>query len=250
MSGKRASARLKLDWAREHLQILHSEIASFAQRQVQHVGIEVPDDRRTYLMYISDAETPNPNLPLIVGDVLFNLRAALDHLIYELHIAALGDPLDPDIERTVLFPIFKSRDAYRSNGRWRVRNLPARQQARVQGLQPYHRLARDTTAHHLGLLNDLNVIDKHRALHIVTEQVAVYPVEEIDGCAVEVFPSAIHVGALIARWTFTDPQPDQVYVDTQSTVRVFIGDSRMQWLMLYGLADEVERVIGMFEPYL
>jgi hypothetical protein len=56
MSGTSASARLKLDWAREHLDTLRGEIRSFAQRQVQHVDIEVTDDRRTYLMYISHAE--------------------------------------------------------------------------------------------------------------------------------------------------------------------------------------------------
>ena len=244
MSGKRAAARLKLDWAREHLTKLHLEIASFAERQVQHVGIDVSADRRTYLVYISMLRRRTPPSPLIVGDVLFNLRAALDHVIYELHETANGGPLPPDKRRMPEFPIWDDRRKYRRNGRKRVAALPARAQALVQSFQPYHRSARDSTPGHLGLLNDLNVIDKHRTLHIVTEQVAVYPVDNVPGRVVEVFPSPIHKGALIARWTFDEPQTEQMYVDTRSTVRVFIGEGSMQYLILYGLADTVGASFG------
>jgi hypothetical protein len=112
------------------------------------------------LFVVTRVETIPDPIRTIVGDCLYDLRSALDHLAWQLVVANNGTPTD-----STAFPILDDRLG-RKHG---VRpleisgDIDQRAFAIIESLQPYQRVD-DPTADPLWLLNELTNIDKHRLL--------------------------------------------------------------------------------------
>jgi hypothetical protein len=250
VTGRATAARLKLNWARKNLDALNAEVGAFNDRQRRHIRVESNDDRTEYCFYVTAVEQVNPDWPLMVGDVLFDLRSALDHLVYELHAAAFGGNVPSALERSSMFPIFRTRALWKSKGKWRVKKLPIRVQAEVQRLQAYH----DSGSNHVGgllwFLDDVQNFDKHRRLHVVAQVATRVPLDDgPDGPNVETFTVPIQSDALVAKWTFSESQPEGVEMQGHTIVRERFSDG-YAWGLLASFADAVETTIERFEVYL
>jgi hypothetical protein len=98
---------------------------------------------------------PPVQLMLLGGEIAYQLRSALDHLVY---IFAVETP-----EGKREFPIFDTPEEYEKRGRAKIRGMPPRLAAIVESVQPFHRGAakhQDT----LWMLHRINIIDKHRII--------------------------------------------------------------------------------------
>src|SRR5260370_42316920 len=80
-----ALIRLKVERAKKHIGDLEVERRAFLDSKPNEVGTKPDPQIAGAIKYniISVRKTPNTIL-LIVGDILFHLRAALDHLAYQL----------------------------------------------------------------------------------------------------------------------------------------------------------------------
>lgn len=168
------SHRLKLHRAEEHLIDLKGVAADASARRPYPVVETFEPDRQEWVYYLSLAEAEPPEMfPIVLGDFLFNVRSALDHLIVAI-------APDRDSKRQVEFPIFTAdplrvhehtgADLHPEEAalwRRRTRGLPADCIAELRALQPYE------TARHfnasaqdqaLAVLSMLQNADKHRNL--------------------------------------------------------------------------------------
>jgi hypothetical protein len=113
-----------------------------------------------------------------VGEIVHDLRSALDHLSWALTIAHSGPPPRPPTGwwRTVEFPIFTDRDRFHQRNR-RGRPTPRSGLADIQGvdpvlhsrfegLQPFHHGTR-AERQPLAVLHALSIRDKHQTLPLV-----------------------------------------------------------------------------------
>jgi hypothetical protein len=155
--------KAKLGRAEAHLNELNLEIRSWLSTSARtRDGIAPnPEDKRKYVSAMLKATKPPDWISLIVGDVLYNLRSALDHLVCQLAIRNGRE----DRCRCTQFPIFKSTPKKMSDFRDYIR--PAGQDAMtiIEGLQPYKRGDEETAAaEDLWVLSELNNIDKHRLI--------------------------------------------------------------------------------------
>jgi hypothetical protein len=171
---------VKLDRARMHIAELHRVVEEY---RTQHVRIEqLPGDGVRRADIILRLSAP---IPLawsgIIGDVLHNLRSALDTFAFELARLHIGDELPQTLVRKPSFPIQKSLDRYESFFAKR-RDVfgPAAEQALrsvapgwlLEGATPSvmadHGVTFESSAIHERVyrLNDLWNIDKHRHLHV------------------------------------------------------------------------------------
>ena len=94
------------------------------------------------------------NAQAIAGEIIHDLRSALDNLIYEV---SRRNNDDVEVERTQ-FVIADDEESYR-NQQWRLRKLTDEQKGKVESIQPYKH--EDKWA---SLLSDLSNRDKHRYL--------------------------------------------------------------------------------------
>jgi hypothetical protein len=106
----------KLRRAAEHYRlILNQYYGGFTRMRVpvqveQHGPLE-------YRLRVGDIDPLAPELPLIFGDAYYDLRAALDYLIYQLHVRRFHGNVGPDAARDSAFPILSSRRVYPSGPR-------------------------------------------------------------------------------------------------------------------------------------
>jgi hypothetical protein len=174
------SARLKLIRASKHLHALERRIGAYA-RTDSHRLIVDPNGKET----VHIGNQPSPEIAILAGEVVYQLRSALDHLAFDLvkvSANAKGIILPVGWEKRCEFPLLLTiptkgnppvpcktlpRD-------WFNKILPGISTAAftiIESLQPYHRVG---TANVLRLLTDLSNIDKHRYLHVTVAKVAVY----------------------------------------------------------------------------
>lgn len=120
-----------------------------------------------------------------IGEIVHNLRSALDSVVYRLVLANKQTPTN-----TTQFPIFLVRKSIRTkpnrrgkpvpipqfegkalgNGRSMLRGVCKEHQAMIERLQPYHRRRTDGAKgrkHPLYWLKEINNADKHRLIQVV-----------------------------------------------------------------------------------
>lgn len=97
-----------------------------------------------------------PSFGIRVGEAIYNLRAALDYLVYELAILDSGG-----VQYGTQFPIEDSIGGWQCHRQTRLRGLSIKHQAAIELLQPYKGCNWTKT------LRDLSNPDKHRTLTIV-----------------------------------------------------------------------------------
>jgi hypothetical protein len=110
-------------------------------------------------------------LSLVLGELLYQLRAALDSLVYELAIIDSGQDPPPDTEK-LEFPI-RSDDRTRFDKvAWKVAPLSQEHRDMIESIQPYHAKYEygwkvNFMYSSLEMLNDWARKDRHRGLHVV-----------------------------------------------------------------------------------
>ncbi|MGQ0647585.1 MAG: hypothetical protein ACT4P7_08425 [Gemmatimonadaceae bacterium] len=152
---------LKLKWAYRHLEALHQSIERFIEDRPYRVVEEHNRDAGEYRLRVK-VERKNPNhLALRIGDVIFNLRSALDHLAYAVVCKAVGTSAHPS---RIEFPIFLDPPEFTRRGLLNLTEAPDAHPVFTR-LQPC--TGRDPAKrkrHPLWILHELNRIDKHRHL--------------------------------------------------------------------------------------
>jgi len=94
---------------------------------------------------------------IVVGDVLYNLRSCLDHLVHQLILAHTGK--EPTY-RTYEFPVFVTEKKFDDNINRLLRDVSPDGVRRVRQVQPFTFARPNDTA--LYALNELGLVDKHR----------------------------------------------------------------------------------------
>ena len=70
----------KLDWAEQHLVKIESVVTAFVNSHPYMATYAIEHKKKpTWRLHFT--ATPDDRLPLIVGDVLHNVRASLDYLV-------------------------------------------------------------------------------------------------------------------------------------------------------------------------
>ena len=153
----------------QHLRVLWEESVVYLQREPYVVSTNPDLDTSSYVIRVNVTEQPPPIIPLVFGDCLQQLRSALDYLAWQLVVANGGIPSGtPNAGRPpTQFPIL-----YRENkfGIDVAGGVSPEAIAIIEGLQPYHRPAKDgrpVVQDPLYILNDLARRDRHRMVHVV-----------------------------------------------------------------------------------
>lgn len=151
--------RLKLFRAQKHLHDVIEVVGRMENGQCEIIPEHKPDSNLGVLR-IRLTPKPPPELSVVAGDCLFNLRSALDHLVWQLVLANGKMPT-----RHNMFPICESPKAFAYNiGKLRrLDGVSAQAHALIESLQPY-----PTRENPLGMLATLHNIDKHQTINVTT----------------------------------------------------------------------------------
>jgi hypothetical protein len=130
-------------------------------------------------------EHPTTDWGVLIGDVVHNLRSALDHLVFDLtsikHTPPHPFPASGQWRR-VEFPITLDANEWSDHARRKLWGLSKRQRARIERLQPFRRrhdrrIRQDPRRHPLYTLHELWNADKHRTLHLTASQLGFHSLD-------------------------------------------------------------------------
>ena len=147
--------RAKIERAKKHVGELQIALGAFYQTNPYVVRPE--DDANTGdLIYRLCAAASIPiEIPIIVGDVLHNLRSAMDHLVWQLVEANGNAPR----ERATCFPVGESPEKHESRADRSAKGVCEEAMNLIADAKPYK--GGDDDLWHV---HELNNIDKHRLL--------------------------------------------------------------------------------------
>jgi hypothetical protein len=207
----RQAHRLTLEWATEHLNTLNRELEAFVQKQPYRLVTQFEPDTKENVIKLNSVESPPASIASTVGDILSNLRKALDQAAYAL--ATKNGPLSNPAESS--FPIVLDPLKWQASGLPQIRHIEPAAQSTIDHLQPYRAVAPKKEP--LALLDALNNIDKHRLPHeiVTVTRRAEYVYERPEGGFVSVitsnappggFPNQAEVGRIGLPGKASDPQ--------------------------------------------
>jgi hypothetical protein len=157
-----AGPRAKLYRAGEHLKTLKQEMRVFRERRSYSIGSYTHPDSGNYFLYAAPRPVP-AKVSAIVGDVLCNLRPALDHLVFALALLDSGKA-----QEGTQFPICDTPEFFeRKRPRW-LKGLSTEHITAIEALQPYE--GRDGSVW-LAILRDLSNPDKHQELSVLISEI-------------------------------------------------------------------------------
>jgi len=136
-----------------------------------------------FVMRVHQEIPTPPEMAVLIGEWLYNLRCALGYSVYAAAVGVSGQDPPPGAGQ-LQFPVYESEDAFRGN-LYRLKPLGTHHRTILETMQPYRHEDPDTSA--LGWLNRLARIDRHRRLTITTAYVAeLRPIIGVPvGCTVE-----------------------------------------------------------------
>lgn len=214
---------------------------------------------------MTKSEPPPPDWSVIVGELVHDLRSALDHLVWQLVLANGETPRE-----TSQFPIYsygrlgRAKDRKRRAAQWRDRlyGVDPADARFIKALQPYRRRHRLNFVP-LEEVATFSNIDKHRLL--LKAALMAHPDPEIGPFITAIRPAP---GALVVETSLSSPglvsidqtvvfqfrvEPPgaKVEVDMNDNipVTVTLGEaSAIPFDNLLDLIEEVERIVEYFAP--
>ncbi len=246
-----SGSRAKLDRAQRQLLSLGHTLMAFAEREpyrlVERVDPHPDGELADYLYIVTDLRPTRPEYSVQIGEILHNLRSALDYLVYA---AATRHSW------TTQFPIFHNASDWTAKSRLMLRAVPRHYVRIIEEVQPYH--LPNAHEHLLAKLNYLSNTDKHRlltttatalreaaptflperdvaAIHDVAFNVGVLEEgQELVRLVIEPsgpHPTVIMSGVFRLAIAFRDPYPSGREIDGQSVLHVLFDIGRyLEWL--------------------
>lgn len=151
---------LKINRAKTHLLELQTEIKSFMDSHPYRISTKRDPETKRLIYYVSAVRETPQVISLIAGDIIQNLRSAMDHLAYELFISNGGNETEG---RNIYFPIEKDFTTYESEKERKTKGMSKGAKDLIDLVKPYN--GGNTI---LWRIHDFNITDKHRSLLLVT----------------------------------------------------------------------------------
>ena len=148
----------KIDRAQQSLQALDADIAALCEYE-RRKHLFVMEQRLLLVLHSRETE-PLVNYAVRVGEITYNLRSALDHLVWQLVLDNGEDPTPSNG-----FPIFRKEHGYPTAAKKMLKGVKQDRSEMIHRLQPFQE--NSVVGAHLWMLNSICNIDKHRYLTVV-----------------------------------------------------------------------------------
>jgi hypothetical protein len=134
-----------------------------------------------YILRVWEDEPQPPELAVATGEWLYNVRSALDYVVWATAAHETGVIPPPD-EVQLQYPIYDTEETWNRN-LYRLKHLAEHHRSMLKTMQPFNS---NVDANYLGWINRLARIDRHRHLNHMTAYLAeVEPVFAVpDGCRI------------------------------------------------------------------
>lgn len=232
------AAFLRIRRAEEHLADLKARTDVFVEAERKEFAVQLdpknPEDFSKMRVFVPD--TPPPDmLGVLTGEIVHNLRVALDYLIY-----ALAERDSRKVQSGTQFPIEDTPNGFAGRQKTFLKGVNATHVAQIERLQPYNgcQWAQQIRA--------LSNVDKHRHLVRLKGRVGAqlrFTVGSTEG--LDILPNPLDAAVQSAY----DPTTgDTVHVQHYTDIRIGFDDGTPVIETLQELQLHVAQTLEAFKP--
>ena len=250
--------RLKILRAATIINDLDGRIIEFAQREPYSVHIdEKPDEGGSLVGTLTAVKNPevrlDPNIVLMAGEALYQLRSSLDHCVHQLVL--LNNPgFDIQKKGRLQFPIFKCGSAYGTRAGGMIKGVTHLESSLIEREQPYNRFPNSPEDDVLWCLSELNNTDKHRIIPTTTTMFGTLTARAggevlfyVDG-PVDLEEDKVILSPYVRNWTH-DKVEAEIYCSVAfQQCRVIRGTRRdmkeLLWMAWARVSSLIDRIVG------
>jgi len=163
-------SRKRIDRAVTHANAFKSIWKATVNPETYETVIEMNSDWTVGVAKFVHAPLPENDLALELGEMFYQLRAALDAAVYKVSVHSHGfDP--PPKETRVEFPIYTEKERFEKSPTYKP-PFPKEIRDWLETIQPYN-ITKATTLEEQGLIVSLHLLhdcarkDRHRKLHVI-----------------------------------------------------------------------------------
>lgn len=155
--------KAKVARAKELIENLDREISTILNNGKYQIVGGHEFERRRYVFRLHGDPLPL-RISVLAGEIIHHLRSTLDYLVWA---AANKDSLSTEKIKRITFPVCQSPDKFKKAVKdGALSGIPIEFQNFIESLQPYH--SADSKNSIIQILHDLDIVDKHRLLVVVT----------------------------------------------------------------------------------
>ena len=147
----------KINRARVSLWDLEADIAAFCEFERRQIVFE---HQQHVLRWIDDTPKVPADYSIRIGEIAYNLRSALDHLVWQLVLVNGACPSTNNA-----FPIYQDEEKYKKHATRKLKRVAPIHCDLIEEFQTYH--GQRGVGAHLWMLDIICNIDRHRRLNIV-----------------------------------------------------------------------------------
>lgn len=160
----------KVTWAGHHLEKLRLEYRRVIIDEPHFAVPELDAEHAEYVFRYQEPTRDLESLGLIIGDVVHNLRSALDYIAWQLSesngiIPLLNARGVREPERIIMYPLADSPSGFENAKKRWIGLLPDPLQQIIESTQPYK-----SGYEMLAMLHRLAISDKHRVIAVIAQR--------------------------------------------------------------------------------
>lgn len=265
------SFEMKLCRAKAHIDAVKKAVEGWLQSDAYTLRAYVEPETGDHVLRAKINEALDPRWALVVGDAVHNLRSALDHIAYQLALDGYeahnaGRAIPRAHQRRIMFPIVAvSNDSrmtvekfYAQGIKGQLRYIADDSRDAIEALQPYKRRPSDPCSDPLWVVNELDVIDKHRKLNPTAIASPLDNLGVVDHLAsikhLAVYGGTVKDGDELMRWSGggTQMDPDRYFSRQIALAEGPQVAQETDLLTVLGVcyADILQDVVPALEPWL
>ena len=226
--------RIKIERADKHLDELEAAILSLGEATFKTISMERESETAKPSLKVDPLYIYGFDIPAIAGDVVHNLRCALDHLAFQLvSVGVESGESRAEKWADIQFPILYSLDTYKRRKRRHIQGARREAIEAIDRLKPY-KGGNDA----LWLLRNLDNTDKHSFILLAGEDTIV---------------GGIPLKAYKPYFTSLDNPKDKNNVNLSSKeafCEPAIGGVNPLLPTLHQLTELVSNIVASFRPFL
>jgi hypothetical protein len=226
--------RIKIERAEKHLDDLEAAVQSLGEATFKLISLDSQSETRKPFLNVRPLNIYPPEIPAITGDVIHNLRCALDHLVFHLvQVGITFGETPPEKWEDIQFPISHSPDSYEDGKGRRIKGARREAIEAIDALKPYK-----GGNEALWLLRRLDNTDKHSFILPIGDDVIV------GGVSLKAYePYFTSLGV-------PEDEEDVNLSGEESLVEPAVGRANALLPTLHKLAQLVSDIVTSFRPFL
>lgn len=244
----------KLGRARTHLSTLEESIAAVIGPNLQRFVLDDHDTNGWHALRVYGVPSIDPDWSLLVGDCVHNLRAALDHLAWQL---ILLDGKTPTKDTQFIIrevPFNKGGQPIEPEFNPRITDPKIR--ARIEDVQPYRGVngeLSDPRVNPLWVINRLDNIDKHRLLLVMACVPKVLGMwwglpSHSMGPQVRINGHALNNGSPVAWFDFLGSKPPTDF-DPHPAIEIMLNEAGVKRMLRWSIIEALDNLVWWVEDF-